>query len=156
MLITVGSEAPDFTLKTSTGEDFRLSDLRGSLRVMLVFYPKDFTPGCTDQLIQVRKNIEHMRKAGLEPVGVNPGDAETHLRFREAHALNFELLVDEGSEVAKAYGSIKPEGEGILRSVVVVGRNGKVIFAQEGAPAWQQVLNATRDMSEEIDAPVTA
>jgi peroxiredoxin Q/BCP len=156
MLIDVGSDAPDFLLKTSSGEDFRLSDLQGNLRVMLVFYPKDFTPGCTDQLIQIRKNISHMREAGLEPVGVNPGDAETHQRFREAHALNFELLVDEGSEVAKAYGSIKPEGEGIQRSVVIVGRNGKVIFAKEGAPAWQQILNATRDMSEDIDAPVTA
>jgi thioredoxin-dependent peroxiredoxin len=156
MLIDVGNDAPDFLLKTSTGEDFRLSDLQGSLRVMLVFYPKDFTPGCTDQLIQVRKNITHMREAGLEPVGVNPGDAETHQRFREAHALNFELLVDEGSEVAKAYGAIKPEGEGIQRSVVIVGRNGKVIFAKEGAPAWQQILNATRDMTEDIDAPVKA
>ena len=153
MLIDVGSDAPDFMLKTSTGEDFRLSDLQGSLRVMLVFYPKDFTPGCTDQLIQVRRNIEHMRAAGVEPVGVNPGDAETHEKFREAHALNFDLLVDENAEVAKAYGAIKLEGEGILRSVVVVGRNGKIVFAREGAPPWQQVLNAMRDVADE---PVTA
>jgi peroxiredoxin Q/BCP len=153
MLIDVGSDAPDFTLKTSTGEDFRLSDLQGQLRAMLVFYPKDFTPGCTDQLIQIRRNIEHLRGASIEPVGVNPGDAETHERFREAHALNFDLLVDENAEVAKAYGAIKPEGEGIQRSVIIVGRNGKVIFAQEGAPTWQQILNALRDV---VDEPVTA
>ncbi|HVL24032.1 MAG TPA: peroxiredoxin [Thermomicrobiales bacterium] len=153
MLIEVGHDAPDFTLKTSTGEDFRLSDLQGQLRVMLIFYPKDFTPGCTDQLIQVRRNIEHMREAGIEPVGVNPGDAETHEQFREAHALNFELLVDEGAGVAKAYGAIKDDGEGIQRSVVIVGRNGKVVFARQGAPAWQQVLNAMRDV---VDEPVTA
>ncbi len=152
MLIEVGQDAPDFTLKTSTGEEFRLSDLRGHLRVMLIFYPKDFTPGCTDQLIQVRKNIEHMRAAGIEPVGVNPGDAESHEQFREAHALNFELLVDENAEVATAYGAVKPEG-GIQRSVVIVGRNGKVVFAQNGAPPWQQVLNALRDV---VDEPVTA
>jgi peroxiredoxin len=94
-----------------------------------------------------------MREAGIEPVGVNPGDAETHEQFREAHALNFELLVDEGAEVAKAYGAIKEEGEGIQRSVVIVGRNGKVVFARQGAPAWQQVLNAMRDV---VDEPVTA
>src|SRR5690606_16025424 len=114
---------------------------------------KDFTPGCTDQLIQVRKNIDHIRRAGIEPVGVNPGDAETHERFREAHALNFELLVDEDMQAAKAYGAVKPEG-GIQRSVFVIGKDGKVMFAREGAPAWQIVLNAIRqvDDGEPIDA----
>lgn len=152
-LLEVGVEAPEIVAKTGSGEDFRLSDLRGVLRVMLIFYPKDFTPGCTDQLIQVRKNIDHIRRAGIEPVGVNPGDAETHERFREAHALNFELLVDEDMRAAKAYGAVKPEG-GIQRSVFVIGKDGKVMFAREGAPAWQIVLNAIRqvDDGEPIDA----
>lgn len=150
MVLEVGADAPDFMLKTSTGEDFRLSDLRGLLRAMLVFYPKDFTPVCTDQLIQVRKNITHIRKAGVEPVGVNPGDADSHERFREAHALNFELLVDEDARVAKAYGAIKPDGDGILRAVVVVGKNGKVIYAAEGKPAWQVVMNAIRHVDDEV------
>ncbi len=152
-LLEVGVEAPEIVAKTGSGEDFRLSDLKGVLRVMLIFYPKDFTPGCTDQLIQVRKNIDHIRRAGIEPVGVNPGDAETHERFREAHALNFELLVDEDMRAAKAYGAVKPEG-GIQRSVFVIGKDGKVMFAREGAPAWQIVLNAIRqvDDGEPIDA----
>jgi peroxiredoxin Q/BCP len=152
-LLEVGVEAPEIVAKTGSGEVFRLSDLRGVLRVMLIFYPKDFTPGCTDQLIQVRKNIDHIRRAGIEPVGVNPGDAETHERFREAHALNFELLVDEDMRAAKAYGAVKPEG-GIQRSVFVIGKDGKVMFAREGAPAWQIVLNAIRqvDDGEPIDA----
>jgi len=149
MPIEVGTDAPDFTLKTSLGEDFRLSDLQGQLRVMLVFYPKDFTPGCTDQLIQIRKNIHHLRRAGIEPVGVNPGDAETHEKFREAHALNFPLLVDENAEVAKAYDSLKPDGDGILRTVFVVGKNGKVIYSKEGKPPWQLILNAIRPINDE-------
>lgn len=151
MLIEVGADAPDFTLKTSTGEDFRRSDLEGALRLMMVFYPKDFTPVCSDQLIQVRKNIHHLRRAGVEPVGVNPGDADSHERFRQAHALNFPLLVDEGAEVARAYGAITPEG-GILRSVVVIGRNGKVIYAKQGKPAWQLVLNAIRPVDDTVAA----
>lgn len=152
-LLEVGVEAPEIVAKTGSGEVFRLSDLRGVLRVMLIFYPKDFTPGCTDQLIQVRKNIDHIRRAGIEPVGVNPDDADTHERFREAHALNFELLVDEDMQAAKAYGAVKPEG-GIQRSVFVIGKDGKVMFAREGAPAWQIVLNAIRqvDDGEPIDA----
>lgn len=149
MLIEVGSKAPDFKVKTSTGEDFRLSDLQGMLRVMLVFYPKDFTPVCTDQLIQIRKNIHHLRKAGIEPVGVNPGDAETHEAFREAHGLTFALLVDEGAAVARAYGALKPEESGILRAVAVVGKNGDVIYAKEGKPPWQLILNAIRRADDE-------
>ena len=65
MVLEVGADAPDFMLKTSTGDDFRLGDLRGLLRAMLIFYPKDFTPVCTDQLIQVRKNITSIRRAGV-------------------------------------------------------------------------------------------
>lgn len=155
MLIDVGTEAPDFSLKADDGEDFRLSDLRGYIRAMLVFYPKDFTPGCTDQLIQVRKNIRHLRGVGIEPMGVNSGDAESHRAFREAHALNFPLLVDEGSDVARMYGAIKDDGEGIQRAVVIVGKNGKIIFAEQGAPPWQRVLSVMRT-TDDTPAPVEA
>lgn len=149
-LIEVGMEAPDFTLRNDEGSDFHLADLRGFVRAMLVFYPKDFTPGCTDQLIQVRKHIEHLRSAGIEPIGVNPDDAESHRAFRRSHALNFDLLVDEGAWVAKAYGAIKLGGEGIQRSVVVVGKDGKVIFAESGAPPWQRILSAMRTTDDMV------
>ncbi len=148
MLIEVGVEAPDFTLRADTGDDFRLGDLRGYVRAMLVFYPKDFTPGCTDQLIQVRKHIEHLRGAGIEPMGVNSGDADSHRRFRNEHALNFDLLIDEGNEVAQAYGAMKEDGTRVQRSVVVVGKNGNVIFAETGAPPWQRILSAMRETDD--------
>jgi peroxiredoxin Q/BCP len=147
-LIEVGAEAPDFTLKNDEGQDFHLADLRGFVRPMLVFYPKDFTPGCTDQLIQVRKNIEHLRGAGIEPMGVNPDDADSHKAFRKEHGLNFDLLVDDDAAVARAYGAIKPGGEGIQRSVVVIGKDGKVIFAEHGAPPWQRILSAMRQTDD--------
>lgn len=153
MLIEVGADAPDFMLKADDGEDFRLSDLRGYVRAMLVFYPKDFTPGCTDQLIQIRKNIRHLREVAIEPMGVNPDDAGSHRSFREAHALNFPLLVDEGARVARLYGAIKDDGEGIQRSVVIVGKDGKVIFAEHGAPPWQRILSVMRTTD---DSPATA
>lgn len=153
MLIEVGAEAPDFTLKADDGEDFRLSDLRGYIRAMLVFYPKDFTPGCTDQLIQVRKNIRHLHDVAIEPMGVNSGDAESHRAFREAHALNFPLLVDERSDVASLYGAIKDDGQSIQRSVVIVGKDGKVIFAEQGAPPWQRILSVMRK-TDDTPTPV--
>jgi peroxiredoxin Q/BCP len=151
-LIEVGAEAPDFTLLNDDGQEFRLSDLRGYLRAMLVFYPKDFTPGCTDQLIHIRKHITHLRGAQVEPMGINPGDAESHKAFRKEHALNFDLLIDEGAGVARAYGAIKSGGEGIQRSVVMVGLNGKVVFAEQGAPPWQRILMELRKVDDTLPA----
>lgn len=149
MLIEVGGDAPDFEVQTSTGNPFRLSDLRGNLRAMLVFYPNDFTPGCTDQLVEVRNNVDHIREVDTEPVGVNPGNAESHEEFRATYELPFDLLVDEQSKIAGAYGSLKDDGSGIQRSVIVVGKNGKIIYSNTGAPAWQLVCNAIRAANDE-------
>lgn len=151
-LIEVGAEAPDFTLKNDEGDDFRLVDLRGFVRAMLIFYPKDFTPGCTDQLIQVRKHIRHLRGVGIEPIGLNPDDAASHRAFRQEHALTFDLLVDEDARVANLYGAVKPGGAGIQRSVVIVGKDGKVIFAEHGAPPWQRILSVMRT-ADDVPAP---
>jgi thioredoxin-dependent peroxiredoxin len=138
-LIEVGAEAPDIQATTGSGGAFRLRDHQGSSRVMLVFYPKDFTAGCTTQLINVQRSLADMRRAGVEPFGVNPDDAESHGRFCDAYDLAFELLVDEHMAAANAYGAVTPEG-GVLRSVVVVGKDGAVLFAREGAPTWQEVV----------------
>jgi len=156
MLIQTGDDAPDFTLPTGSGEEFRLSTLRGQLRVMLVFYPKDFTPGCTNQLTQIQRHINQFREAGIEPFGVSADDAESHRQFCDAHGFDFELLVDEGLSVATAYGALKAEGIGIERSVVIVGRNGKVIFAEHGAPSWTQISDTLREIGQDVDEPVKA
>jgi peroxiredoxin Q/BCP len=153
-LIGAGAVAPDFTLKNDEGAEFHLADLRGFMRAMLVFYPKDFTPGCTDQLIQIRRNIERLRGAGIEPIGVNPDDAESHKAFRKEHGLNFDLLVDDDARVAHDYGAIKPDGEGIQRSVVIVGKDGNVIFAEHGAPPWQRILSVMRK-TDDVAVPAS-
>jgi thioredoxin-dependent peroxiredoxin len=140
-LVEVGTDAPDIQAKTNSGKEFRLSDHRGQSRVMLVFYPKDFTSGCTTQLVNVQHSLADMRSAGVEPFGVNPDDADSHQRFCDAYDLEFDILVDEDREAAIAYGAVRPEG-GILRSVFVIGQDGKVQFAQEGAPSWQEVSDA--------------
>lgn len=140
-LLEVGAEAPDINAKTGSGMDFRLSGHEGSSRVMLVFYPKDFTSGCTTQLANVQRSLADMRRARVEPFGLSADDAESHKQFCDAYNLEFELLVDGNMEAAQAYGAVKPEG-GILRSVFVVGRDGKIIFAQEGAPSWAEVSAA--------------
>lgn len=140
-LIETGTQAPDFQGTTGSGKAFRLQDALASGRVMLVFYPKDFTSGCTTQLVNVQKSLADIRAAGVEPYGVNPDDAESHSKFCDAYDLEFDLVVDEDRTAAHAYGAIKPEG-GILRSVFVIDTDGTVLFAQEGAPSWDEVASA--------------
>lgn len=140
-LLEVGAEAPEINVKTGSGMDFRLSGHQGSSRVMLVFYPKDFTSGCTTQLVNVQRSLTDIRGAKVEPFGLSADDAESHQQFCDAYNLEFQLLVDGNMEAAHAYGAVKPEG-GILRSVFVVGQDGRIIFAQEGAPSWDEVSAA--------------
>lgn len=89
-------------------------------------------------------SITSLRKHEIEPLGVNFGDEESHRAFKAEYSFPFELLVDEGNAVAKAYGAVKDDGESISRSVVVVGKDGKVVFSESGAPAMPRVINAVR------------
>ncbi len=140
-LIEVGTAAPEITATTGNGDAFALRERLGSSGIMLVFYPKDFTPGCTTQLVNVQRSLESIRAAGVEPFGVNPGDAESHRNFCSEYSLEFDLIVDANGEAAAAFGAVKPEG-GILRSVFVIGQDGIVQFAGEGAPSWDDVSSA--------------
>ena len=146
-LIEVGAEAPDITAQTGSGKNFRLTHHQESPRVMLVFYPKDFTSGCTTQLVNVQRSLTDMRGAGVEPFGLSADDAESHEQFCDAYHLEFDLLVDEDLKAAHAYGAVNPEG-GILRSVFVIGEDGKVIFAREGAPSWQDIRGIIGTLNE--------
>jgi peroxiredoxin len=93
-----------------------------------------------------------MRRANVEPYGLSADDAESHKQFCDAYNLEFELLVDDDMEAAHAYGAIKPEG-GILRAVFVVGLDGKIMFAGEGAPSWQEVLGVISTMDDGAHLP---
>jgi peroxiredoxin Q/BCP len=137
-LLDVGAEAPDITASTGSGETFSLRERLATSRIMLVFYPRDFTPGCTTQLVNVQRSLGDIRAAGVEPFGINLDGAESHRNFCSEYSLEFDLVVDEDAEAARAFGAVKPEG-GILRAVFVIGQDGTIQFAQEGAPSWDDV-----------------
>ena len=130
-MIAEGQEAPDFELTSDTGETVKLSDLRGK-PVVLYFYPKDDTPGCTTQACGIRDAYGEFERAGVVVLGVSPDDERSHVKFRSKYELPFTLLADTEHAVAERYGvwgERKYMGKkymGISRSTFVIDEDGKV------------------------------
>lgn len=138
-LIPVGSPAPDFTSALSDGGILSLSALRGSKRVILVFYPGDNTPLCTAQLCAFRDDWQQFQSHDTLVYGVNPAGQGKHAHFAAQHRFPFPLLVDTGGKVAGAYGC-RMLFNLIRRTVYVIDKQGRVAFAQRGNPAPQEIL----------------
>ena len=102
--IAEGSPAPDFALPSDDGRTVKLSDYRGKQPVVLYFYPKDETPGCTKEACAFRDTLAEFKKSGVEVLGVSVDSVEAHQKFRQKENLNFTLLSDEKKEVTKQYG----------------------------------------------------
>ncbi|UOQ68095.1 peroxiredoxin [Hymenobacter volaticus] len=102
-MLHLGDTAPDFTLKTTTGEAFRLADQRGKRAVVLYFYPKDDTPGCTAEACSFRDQYQDFQDLGAEVVGVSSDSEASHQKFTQKHRLPFPLLADTGGQVRKLY-----------------------------------------------------
>ena len=102
-MIEEGKPAPDFELQSDSGETVRLSDFRGK-PVVLYFYPKDDTPGCTTEACEFRDAYDTYRERGIEILGVSPDDVTSHGKFKSKYELPFTLLADPGHQTAEAYG----------------------------------------------------
>jgi peroxiredoxin Q/BCP len=130
-VIEEGKPAPDFELKTDTGESVKLSDFRGK-QVVLYFYPKDDTPGCTTQACGIRDVYSEFQKAGAVVLGVSPDDEKSHVKFKEKYELPFTLLADTDHAVSEEYGvwgEKKYMGRtymGVDRSTFVIDEDGNV------------------------------
>jgi len=124
--IQAGDKAPDFTLPSQSGEPVRLHDRLGERVVVLYFYPKDNTPGCTAEACAFRDGYETFTEAGAEVIGVSSDSAERHAGFAGRHRLPFTLLADQGGRVRKAYGV--PAMFGVIpgRVTYVIDRTGTV------------------------------
>src|SRR5512143_1677458 len=131
MPITANNPAPDFALPDDTGTTRRLSDFRGK-PLILYFYPKDDTPGCTKEACNFRDDYSAYEKAGVTILGVSPDSVESHLKFKRKYALTFPLLADVGHKICSAYGVWGPkkmmgrEYEGVLRTTFLIDGNGKI------------------------------
>ena len=103
MELQIGDTAPDFEARNQNGETVRLSDFRGK-KVVLYFYPKDNTPGCTAQACNLRDNYQQLQKAGYEVLGVSTDDVASHQQFAQQQALPFTLIADEDKSINEKYG----------------------------------------------------
>ncbi len=131
MTVETGKQAPDFTLPNQKGEQISLSEFKGK-HVVLYFYPKDMTPGCTTQACDFRDQHESFQELDAVILGVSPDPAERHQKFIDKHDLPFHLLADEEHKVAELYDVWKlkktfgKEYHGIERSTFIIGREGTV------------------------------
>ncbi len=123
----VGDVAPDFTLKDLEGKEWKLSDRRGKV-VVLLFYPGDDTPICTKQLCSVRDNWEKYTETGAEVVGISTDSVESHKKFASKYSLPLRLLSDEEGKVIKKYGMQSWIPGLSARGVVVIDKNGKIAY----------------------------
>lgn len=128
-MVSEGSTAPTFSLIGSDGKTHTLGEFSGKY-VVLYFYPKDNTPGCTIEANEFNKHLEEIRALGAEVVGISKDDLKSHDKFKTKYDLKFLLLSDPKSETIKAYDAYGDRGifgEGTLRNTYVIGRDGKLV-----------------------------
>jgi peroxiredoxin Q/BCP len=129
--LKIGDQAPEINSKDQNGNQFKLSDLKGS-KVVLYFYPKDNTPGCTKEACNLRDHYQELKEAGYEVVGVSADSQKKHQNFIEKYDLPFTLLADEEKEVIQNYDAwglkkfMGKEYEGIIRKTFVIDETGKI------------------------------
>lgn len=130
-MIKEGDPAPDFDLAADDGGQVRLSELEGR-KVILYFYPKDDTPGCTQQACDLRDHVKEIDAKGAVVLGVSPDSVASHKKFKEKYNLNFRLLADEGHQVADAYGVWKEKSMygrkyfGNERTTFIIDEEGRI------------------------------
>ncbi len=131
-MIEPGKKAPDFTLTDQDGRKHKLSDYKGR-PVVLYFYPKDDTPGCTKEACSFRDNFDEYRKRGIEVLGVSADDEKSHGKFREKYDLPFALLADTDKTVVEKYGVWVEKNNygkkymGIARKTFLIDKDGKIL-----------------------------
>src|SRR5215472_9922302 len=142
--VDVGQTAPEFELPDASGHRVRLGDFRGKKSVVLYFYPKDDTPGCTKEACSFRDQYEAFKDAGAEVIGVSSDSEASHRKFADKHRLPFTLVADTSGEVRKRYGV--PATLGLLpgRVTFVIDRNGVVRHV------FNSQLQATKHVDEAL------
>jgi thioredoxin-dependent peroxiredoxin len=128
-----GEIAPDFSFRTANGKSMKLSDYREDRCIVLYFYPKDFTPGCTTEAKEFSSDNDKFESKGITILGVSPDEMESHFKFKERMNIPYELISDADHRIASLYGTYGPknfmgkEYLGVHRSTFLIGKDGRII-----------------------------
>ena len=146
LALSVGSLAPEFSARNQDGKEIHLSDFKGKF-VLIYFYPKDDTPGCTKEACEFRDKYSTLKKMNTVVLGVSRQDEKSHQKFKAKHHLPFDLLVDQDGSLSKAFGVSSMPLIGLThRQSILIGPNGKVIqFYSDVDPSHH-----TKEVIEEI------
>src|SRR5436309_5525469 len=139
-----GTAAPDFTTQNTTGKTVHLKDFRGK-KLVLYFYPKDDTPGCTVESCGLRDQYQKIRELGAEVLGVSVDSTESHQKFTEKFHLPFPLLADTEKTVSKSYGVLNEKGTSSRRVTFLIDEHGKILKTFDPvkpAEHTQEILDA--------------
>lgn len=153
MPLSADIPAPDFELPDDEGTPRKLSDFRGK-PVILYFYPKDDTPGCTKEACGFRDDYSAYEKAGAVILGVSPDSVKSHAKFKQKYALPFPLLADEGHKVCDLYGVWGPKKfmgksyEGVLRTTFLIDRGGVIRKVYENVRPAEHSAEILKDLSQ--------
>ena len=151
VILEVGDTAPEFTLTDDKGQDVSLSDFRGR-KVVVYFYPRANTPGCTKEACDFRDSLAELNEAGIDVLGISPDKVDKLAKFRDDQELTFPLLSDESKEVMTAYGAFgekKNYGkivQGVIRSTFLVDEEGKIALAKYNVKATGHVARIAKDV----------
>jgi peroxiredoxin Q/BCP len=155
--IQVGMTAPDFTLPDADGKPVKLSSFHGK-KVVLYFYPRDDTPGCTAQACGFRDRIDEIEEKNAVVIGISPDDASSHQKFRTKYKLPFILLSDPDHAVAATYGAwgeksfMGKKFQGIIRSHFMIDERGKLVDARINVKAKESPALALQTLAGKIDS----
>src|ERR1041385_8594099 len=145
----VGDKAPNFEAKDQDGKTVKLSDFAGKQTVLLYFYPKDDTPGCTKEACGFRDRLDDLKKQGVAVLGVSRDDAESHKKFIAKENLNFPLLVDTDGKITEAYNA-GMEGKKMSRRVsFLIDKSGKIVHVTD-APSADKHLAEMKDAVDKL------
>ena len=145
--LSIGDKAPSFSLSDQNGKIISLTDFKGK-KLLLYFYPKADTPGCTKQACSIRDASQELKKFGVSIIGISPDEPSKQMKFDKKHGLKFLLLSDPDNKIAKSYGAFGEKSmygkiyQGIIRSSFVIDERGQILLANYKVKPLDTVPNA--------------
>jgi peroxiredoxin Q/BCP len=145
-MLKIGTKAPKFNLESSSGGKLSNGDLKGS-NAVIVFYPRNNTPGCNIQLARLEKARTAFEKLNTKVLAINSAGVESHQKYCQKKNFNFPILSDPGEKILASFKAQKEKGKGVMRTVYAIDKDGKVISAVRGMGDFKELQKLIKESS---------